>query len=202
MLVLGRWVSVVDGPPAPTQAVISQPAASRRRVGGLENPALLQNSRACARWPARSASLVLCNWSPGAATMKTLALVTSSHNGENTCRESRSRPVARPTPIPLRCMRHLPIMRRDYIKWYSPSLHRDMELLVFGERGFPFVPFPTSGGRFYEYEDRGMVNALRPKIHRGESQVICVDSVDQESWYNRSLRPEDRLHRQNAFDAY
>jgi esterase/lipase superfamily enzyme len=93
-------------------------------------------------------------------------------------------------------------MRRDYIKWYSPSLNRDMELLAFGERGFPIVVFPTSGGRFFEYEDRGMVNALRPKIDRGELQVICVDSVDQESWYNRSLRPEDRLHRQNAFDAY
>jgi len=93
-------------------------------------------------------------------------------------------------------------MRRDYIKWYSPSLHRDMELLAFGERGFPCVVFPTSGGRFWEYEERGMVNALRPKIERGELQVICVDSVDQESWYNRRASPADRLHRQNAFDAY
>jgi esterase/lipase superfamily enzyme len=47
--------------------------------------------------------------------------------------------------------------------------------------------FPTSGGRFFEYEDRGMVNALLPKIDRGELQIICVDSVDQESWYNRSI---------------
>ena len=93
-------------------------------------------------------------------------------------------------------------MRRDYTRWYSPSLHRDMELLAFGERGFPVIVFPTSGGRFYEYEDRGMVNALRGKIDRGDLQVICVDSVDQESWYNRRARPEDRLHRQNAFDAY
>lgn len=93
-------------------------------------------------------------------------------------------------------------MRRDYVKWYSPSLHRDMELLAFGERGFPVVVFATSGGRFHEYEDRGMVNALRPKIDRGELQVICVDSVDQESWYNRGASPADRLHRQNAFDAY
>jgi esterase/lipase superfamily enzyme len=62
--------------------------------------------------------------------------------------------------------------------------------------------FPTSGGRFFEYEDRGMVNALAPKIERGEMQVICVDSVDQESWYNRGVQPGDRLHRQNAFDAY
>ena len=93
-------------------------------------------------------------------------------------------------------------MRRDYVKWYSPSLHRDMEILAFGDRGFPILVFPTSGGRFYEYEDRGMVNALGPKIDRGELQVICVDTVDQESWYNRWASPADRLHRQNAFDAY
>ncbi len=93
-------------------------------------------------------------------------------------------------------------MRRDYIKWYSPSLDRDMELLAFGERGFPIVVFPTSGGRFYEYEDRGMVGALAPKMERGELQAICVDSVDQESWYNRAAHPADRVHRQNAFDAY
>ena len=93
-------------------------------------------------------------------------------------------------------------MRRDYIKWYSPSLSRDMKLLAFGHAGFPIVVFPTSGGRFFEYEDRGMVGALAPKIDRGELQVICVDSVDQESWYNRHASPAGRLHRQNAFDAY
>lgn len=93
-------------------------------------------------------------------------------------------------------------MRRDYVKWYSPSLHREMELLAFGERGFPVVVFPTSGGRFFEYEDRRMVEALRPKIERGELQVICLDSVDQESWYNRGASAQDRLNRQNAFDAY
>jgi esterase/lipase superfamily enzyme len=77
-----------------------------------------------------------------------------------------------------------------------------MELLAFGHAGFPVVVFPTSGGRFFEYEDRGMIGALAPKIDRGELQVICVDSVDQESWYNRQAHPADRLHRQNAFDAY
>lgn len=93
-------------------------------------------------------------------------------------------------------------MRRDYVKWYSPSLRRDMELLAYGDRGFPILVFPTSGGRFFEYEDRGMIHALSPKIDRGELQVICVDSVDQESWYNKWTSPPDRLHRQNAFDAY
>lgn len=77
-----------------------------------------------------------------------------------------------------------------------------MELLAFGHAGFPVVVFPTSGGRFFEYEDRGMIGALAPKIDRGELQVICVDSVDQESWYNKRIQPADRLHRHNAFDAY
>jgi esterase/lipase superfamily enzyme len=77
-----------------------------------------------------------------------------------------------------------------------------MELLAYGDRGFPVLVFATSGGRFFEYEERGMIHALAPKIERGELQVICVDSVDQESWYNKSAWPADRLHRQNAFDAY
>src|SRR4051794_16331323 len=63
-------------------------------------------------------------------------------------------------------------LRREYIKWHSPSLGRDMELLAYGHAGFPVVVFPTSGGRFFEYEDRGMISALAPKIGRGELQVI------------------------------
>src|SRR5260370_374904 len=91
-------------------------------------------------------------------------------------------------------------LHREYVKWHSPSLHRDMELLAFGHRGFPVVVFPTSGGRFWEYEDRDMVKALSPKIDRGELQVICVDSIDQDSWYNNKVHPAARLHLQNAFN--
>jgi esterase/lipase superfamily enzyme len=93
-------------------------------------------------------------------------------------------------------------LRREYVRWYSPSLHRDMELLAYGDRGFPVVVFPTSGGNFHEYEDRGMIHSLHPKIERGELQVFTIDSVDRESWYNRWAHPADRLHRQNAYDAY
>jgi esterase/lipase superfamily enzyme len=93
-------------------------------------------------------------------------------------------------------------MRREYVKWYSRSLCREMELLAYGESGFPVVVFPTSGGRFFEYEDRGMIHSISGKIERGELQAVCIDSVDSESWYNKHAAPADRLHRQNAFDAY
>ena len=51
-------------------------------------------------------------------------------------------------------------MTREYHKWWSPRLGRDMELLVFGHAGLPTIVFPTSQGRFFEFEDRGMVGAL------------------------------------------
>ena len=63
-------------------------------------------------------------------------------------------------------------MNREYHKWYSPRLGRDMELLVFGHAGLPVMVFPTSGGRFYEFEDRGMVGALAGNIDGGQSAAL------------------------------
>ena len=51
-------------------------------------------------------------------------------------------------------------MKREYHRWYSPSLGRDMELLLFGHAGARVLIFPTSQGRYYEWEDLGMVLAL------------------------------------------
>ena len=48
-------------------------------------------------------------------------------------------------------------MKREYHKWSSPALGRDMEMLVFGHAGMPVMVFPSSCGRFFEFEDRGMV---------------------------------------------
>ena len=84
-------------------------------------------------------------------------------------------------------------MNREYHKAYSQELHRDMEALVFGHAGMPLIVFPTSMGRFFEYEDRGMIGVLAPKIERGELQVFCPDAVDTESWYNQGVHPRVRV---------
>jgi esterase/lipase superfamily enzyme len=93
-------------------------------------------------------------------------------------------------------------MNREYHKWYSGRLGRDMELLVFGQTGLPVMVFPTSGGRFYEFEDRGMIGALSGKIDAGQVQVYCVDSIDMESWYNRSVPPRWRIARHLQYEDY
>ena len=93
-------------------------------------------------------------------------------------------------------------MKRDYRKWQSPALDREMELLVFGERGRPVVVFPTSMGRFYQWEDFGMIAHLKPRIDEGLLQLWCVDSVDSESFYNKQVDGQARARRHLAYDRY
>jgi esterase/lipase superfamily enzyme len=93
-------------------------------------------------------------------------------------------------------------LHREYRRWYSPTLGRDMELLVLGHAGARMVVFPTSQGRFFEWEDRGMGDALAEHLERGWLQLICVDSVDAESWYARHKSPGDRAWRHVQYDRY
>ena len=93
-------------------------------------------------------------------------------------------------------------MNREFHRWYSPALNRDMEMLIFGHAGARVLVFPTSLGKFYEWEDRGMIAALGEPIERGWLQLYCVDSVDAESWYAWHAHPGARAWRQTQYDRY
>jgi esterase/lipase superfamily enzyme len=93
-------------------------------------------------------------------------------------------------------------MNREYYHWYSSALGRNMELLVFGHEGARVLVFPTSKGRFYEWEERGMVDALSDHLHNGWIQLYCVDSVDDESWYAHGKHPGARVWRHVQYENY
>ena len=77
-----------------------------------------------------------------------------------------------------------------------------MELLVFGSGGMPVIVFPTSTGRFFDYENRHMINAVRDRYEAGLLQAFCVDSVDAESWYNKAVPPAQRAARHVQYEQY
>jgi esterase/lipase superfamily enzyme len=93
-------------------------------------------------------------------------------------------------------------MNREFHRWHSSRLNRDMDLLIFGHAGAKVLVFPTRDGRFHEYEDLRLVEALRPKIEAGQIQLYCVDSIDWESFYCFWCRPADRIRRHIAFEEY
>ncbi|SMC58888.1 esterase family protein [Pedobacter africanus] len=93
-------------------------------------------------------------------------------------------------------------MNREYHKWFSKSLQREMELLIFGWSGRAVLFFPTRMARFYDYENWGIVDAMRSQIDAGQVQLFCVDSIDGESFYNEQLHPYNRMERHLQYESY
>jgi esterase/lipase superfamily enzyme len=93
-------------------------------------------------------------------------------------------------------------MNREYHRWYSPAINRNMELLIFGHSGARVLVFPTSQGRYFEWEDRGMIGTLWEQLERGWLQLYCVDSVDAESWYCSWAQPGGRAYRHHQYFQY
>ncbi len=93
-------------------------------------------------------------------------------------------------------------MRRDYRRWYSPRLQRDMELLVFGHAGAKVLMFPTRDGQFWEYEALNIVGRLAHKVNAGHLQLYCIEGLARESFYDKRRHPAERLRRHAALEDY
>ncbi len=93
-------------------------------------------------------------------------------------------------------------MQREYQKWHSDNLGKEMELLIFGHGGARAVVIPTQSGRFFDWENRGMMDALKTHIDNGWIQLFCIDSVDPESWDNGSVEPHQRAARHLQYQDY
>ncbi len=93
-------------------------------------------------------------------------------------------------------------MNITYQKWWSSHLAQEMEFKVYGGSGKPILVFPTQAGRFYDYEDFGMVEACKPFIEDGRITLFTVDSIDHQSWANWIALPPERAKRHEDYDKY
>lgn len=91
-------------------------------------------------------------------------------------------------------------MHEQYVKWYTPNLSRDFEMLTFGHAGRPLIIFPTSQGRYHEVKDFHLVNSIRWYVEQGLVKVYCPDAIDAQSWYNRSIHPADKIKTHLAYE--
>ncbi len=72
-------------------------------------------------------------------------------------------------------------MQIEYYKEYSHFLDRDMQFKSYGWAGKPVLAFPCQDGRFYEWEDFGMLSVLEPWLDSGKIRLFTVDSYDKYS---------------------
>lgn len=92
-------------------------------------------------------------------------------------------------------------MKEQNIKWYSPILGQETEMLIFGEKGLPIILYPTSMGRFYQNKDFKLIEAVSWFINQGLVKIYCPDSIDTLSWYNKNVHPAQRVLNHIKYDS-
>ena len=88
----------------------------------------------------------------------------------------------------------------QYHKWHSPAIGREFEMLVFGHAGYPVILFPTSKGSYYQNKDQGLIETARWFLENGKVKIYCPDSLDNDSWYNKSIPPAQRAYHHTLYD--
>lgn len=86
-------------------------------------------------------------------------------------------------------------------KWFSPNLGRDVEMLIFGEKGIPIILFPTSMGRYFENKDFKLIDSAAWFVENGFFKIYCPDGIDSHSWYNKKVHPSDRVKNHIWYDS-
>ena len=93
-------------------------------------------------------------------------------------------------------------MTTRYFKEMSQILHREMECKVYGEGGRLCLAFPPQNGRFYDFENFGMVEVLRPWLDSGKMMLVCVDGIDGQTWSYFDGDPRQRIELQEQWFQY
>jgi len=84
----------------------------------------------------------------------------------------------------------------------APQVGGAGTVIAYGHYGRPLLVFPSEQGRAWDFENNGMVDAIRPLVDDGRVKLYCVDSHDGASWSNRSLSLEDRARTHQAYEAW
>jgi esterase/lipase superfamily enzyme len=73
-------------------------------------------------------------------------------------------------------------------------------VLVYGHWGRPVLAFPSEQGPCWQYEERGMVEAIAPLLDAGRVKLYCVDSYDSQSWQRHDVPLEERARRHGFYE--
>ena len=73
-------------------------------------------------------------------------------------------------------------------------------VLAYGHWGRPVLAFPSQQGECWQYEERGMVDAIAGLLDAGRAKLYCVDSYDSWSWHDQGVPLEERARRHGTYE--
>lgn len=93
-------------------------------------------------------------------------------------------------------------MHREIHQWHSPSLNKNMEIVMYGHYGFSLLLLPTAAADYLEYERFHLINSISKYINEGKVKVFSINSINSESWLNNHMHPRHKSIRHNQFNDY
>ncbi len=76
------------------------------------------------------------------------------------------------------------------------------KVYAYGHWGRPLVAFPSQQGEPWDWEDRGMVEAIAPLLDAGRVKLYCVSSYDSRSWLDSTIGLEERARRHGLYERW
>lgn len=73
-------------------------------------------------------------------------------------------------------------------------------VLAYGHYGRAVAVFPSENGEAWDWEDRGMVDALNTLLDDGRLKLYCLPSFDRASWTRGDLPLEERARRHGQYE--
>jgi esterase/lipase superfamily enzyme len=75
-------------------------------------------------------------------------------------------------------------------------------VIAYGHWGRPVLAFPSEQGPCWQYEERGMVDAIGSLVESGRVKLYCVDSWDAGTWQAHDVPLEERARRHAAYEGW
>jgi esterase/lipase superfamily enzyme len=76
------------------------------------------------------------------------------------------------------------------------------QVVAHGHWGRPVLVFPSEAGSAWDFENNGMLEAVRWMVDAGRVKLYCVDSADGITWSDRSVPLEERARRHDAYERW
>jgi esterase/lipase superfamily enzyme len=75
-------------------------------------------------------------------------------------------------------------------------------VIAYGHWGRPLLAFPSQQGPAWQYEERGMVDAIGDLLEAGRVKLYAVGSYDSGSWYRDDLPLEERARQHGRYEDW
>jgi esterase/lipase superfamily enzyme len=76
------------------------------------------------------------------------------------------------------------------------------QIVAHGHYGPPVLVFPSEGGSAWDFENNGMLDAIRWMVDAGRVKIYCVDSADGQTWSDQSVPLEERAQRHDVYERW